>query len=154
MHPKKMRLTAVFLMLGTVVIAEDLSRYCPTITEIYGVCSPELVQNYLDHINDTYRKSDEVLQNESVTVAELSGTGQDRQDQNIVINSPATVESTPEAQKPIICFCAIDDSRRCFENGEYKIAEAYNEKCEVRRRKLLGLPELTPWYSDKMFMVS
>jgi len=141
-------------MLGTVVIAEDLSRYCPTITEIYGVCSPELVQNYLDHINDTYRKSDEVLQNESVTVAELSGTGQDRQDQNIVINSPATVESTPEAQKPIICFCAIDDSRRCFENGEYKIAEAYNEKCEVRRRKLLGLPELTPWYSDKMFMVS
>jgi hypothetical protein len=99
----------------------------------------------------------EIRQNELIppykSISRFNVTLDITQDQNLIIDSPALVIGTPEAQKQL-CFCAIDDSRRCVENGEYITVEGYNEKCEVNRRKVLGLPKKQPWYSDKMFMVS
>jgi len=44
------------LALATTAYADDLEKYCPAITELYGACSPELVANWLAHQNDTYIK--------------------------------------------------------------------------------------------------
>lgn len=50
---KLLTLLIIALLLVPVIHAEDYSRYCSMITEIYGVCSPELVANYLAHSQDT-----------------------------------------------------------------------------------------------------
>lgn len=150
-------LTIIVLMLGMLVYlmrpvnAQDLSVYCPTVQAIYGVCSPELVQNYITHINDTYKRPGN-LNNISVTVAIPPGTEPAPQDQNNLSLSHVG-DVTPGAQKPV-CFCDISDAIRCVENGQYVTKEAYNEKCEAKRRLIMGLPPITPWYADKMFMVS
>ena len=52
----KPALIVVMLALATTAYADDLEKYCPAITEIYGQCSPELVANWLAHQNDTYIK--------------------------------------------------------------------------------------------------
>jgi hypothetical protein len=42
-----MALGAMLLLLANAVHAEDNSKWCGTITAIYGVCSPELISNFL-----------------------------------------------------------------------------------------------------------
>jgi hypothetical protein len=141
---------AILLLVG-LLYADDLTKYCPTVEAIYGVCSPELVNNYIAHINDTYKRPGN-LNNESVTVAIPPGTVPAPQDQNNLSLSHVG-DVTPGAQKPV-CFCDISDAIRCVENEQYVIKEAYNEKCEIQRRKIMQLPPITPWYADKMYMVS
>jgi hypothetical protein len=47
----KPALIAVFLLLAVTAYADDYEKWCPSIIEIYGVCSPELVANWLAHQN-------------------------------------------------------------------------------------------------------
>jgi hypothetical protein len=44
------------LALATLAYADDYEKWCAPIIEIYGVCSPELVANWMAHQNDTYIK--------------------------------------------------------------------------------------------------
>jgi hypothetical protein len=44
------------LALATLAHADDYEKWCAPIIEIYGVCSPELVANWMAHQNDTYIK--------------------------------------------------------------------------------------------------
>ena len=37
----------VFLLLSSLVLAEDNSKWCGLMTALYGVCSPQLIDNYL-----------------------------------------------------------------------------------------------------------
>jgi hypothetical protein len=41
---------AILVLLSNTASADD-SKWCATIQAIYGVCSPELVSNYLAHVN-------------------------------------------------------------------------------------------------------
>ena len=142
------------LMLVGTIYAADLEYYCPTVQAIYGVCSPELVANYIAHINDTYKRPGN-LNNISVTVAIPPGTGPSQpRPINIIATLPTLGDGTPGAQKPLICYCAIDDTKRCVISQGVIENEGYNEKCEVRRRLILGLPPMAPWYANKIYMVS
>ena len=49
-----MVLGAMLLLLAHAVHAEDNSKWCGTVTAIYGICSPELVSNWLAHKSDVY----------------------------------------------------------------------------------------------------
>ena len=52
----KPALIVAIALLATIAFADEWEKYCPTVTEIYGICSPELVANWLAHANDVYTR--------------------------------------------------------------------------------------------------
>ena len=100
------------------VYADSNEQYCPTITAIYGVCSPELVQNWLNNKNKA------PLPKTTSEVAKPPGTSLINQTETFALN-----QSKPGAQTPV-CYCAVDYGERCILNGKVTIKAAYSYKCE------------------------
>lgn len=143
----------IVLLLTGIAHADD-SQWCGIITEIYGVCSPELVQNYLSHMNAAA-----VIKTPPQEKAKLPGTdqGEDNRSEKGSISEPTSIvipPETPGAPTQPPCWCAVDASRRCKISGEVVIVQAFSEDCEKILRRALGLPEPEPWFKNKIWMVS
>jgi hypothetical protein len=161
--------TFIILFLTGNVHAED-SQWCGVVTEIYGVCSPELVQNYLAHvgIHATIRTPPQEI------VAKLPGTEPEMGH----ISPPTSVlisPETPGALKPIkedkpdmellwvyiqngtepICWCSVINSLRCKAGDLIYEKESFNLGCQKKQQRLLQeTEESTIWYKNKIWMVS
>lgn len=145
--------TFIILFLSGNVHATDNSQWCGVVSEIYGVCSPELVNNYLAHVGHATIRTPP----QEKIVAKLPGTEPEMGH----ISPPTSVLISPETpgalniSRVISCWCSVINSLRCKDGDIIYEKESFNLACLKMKQKLLQeREEETIWYKNKIWMVS
>jgi len=150
--PSNKAMTAAIIVIGLcgVAIADELERWCPTMIAIYGMCSPELVENWLAYQSNTPLDTPPAQLPEPPLDLDSTDAGATPGAQNAVEWLPA-------------CWYMLGGERKCQNGSHYYIVE--NESltpppygCGYKTNGVLWCQEPAPepevWYKDKMWMVS
>jgi len=134
------------------LFADEYEQYCPTVYAIYGICSPELVQNWLIHRDDAYQ-------------THLTANTSEKPPEAVpqippMAISPTLNEAGPAAQT--YCWWDIGGHELChgsgiIRTGKTKPEPVYGSGCHYSLGGILSCPEKPEpevWFENKIWMVS